>query len=86
MIPDDIKRTLHDIRLIGGGVKKYEHPDDWQLIRNLIGEKMNVDLSDATLEYWDEIRASLEKEKSEATQIADKRYFGGLYNYNPFVD
>lgn len=85
MIPDNIKLLLHDIRLIGGGMKQYEHPDDWQLIRNLIGGQISVDLSDATPEYWDSIRASLEKEKEIAFEKAEKRYFHGLHHYNPFV-
>jgi hypothetical protein len=85
MIPDNIKLLLHDIRLIGGGMKQYEHPDDWQLIRNLIGGQISVDLSDATPEYWDSIRASLEKEKEIAFEKAEKRYFHGLHHSNPFV-
>lgn len=85
MIPDDIKLLLHDIRLIGGGMKHYEHPDDWQLIRNLTGEQLAVDLTDATPDYWEKIRSSLESEKAMALEKSEKRYLHGLYHYNPFV-
>ncbi|MGN7468633.1 hypothetical protein [Brevibacillus sp. SAFN-007a] len=84
MIPETIKQLLHDIRLIGGGMKQYEHPDDWQLIRNLVGDKLEVDLSDATPEFWEKLRASLESEKATALEKAERRYLHGLYYYNPF--
>ncbi|WP_134682700.1 hypothetical protein [Brevibacillus migulae] len=84
MIPDEIKRLLHDIRLIGGGIKKYESGDDMVLMRNLIGEGINVDLMDATPENWDRVKAALEQEKSKAQEIMDARYNHGLTRYNPF--
>ncbi|QRG69593.1 hypothetical protein [Brevibacillus choshinensis] len=84
MIPDDIKLLLHDIRLIGGGMKIYEHPDDWQLIRNLLGDQQEVDLSDATPEFWDSIRHSLAEVKQTAFERSEKRYLHGLYYSNPF--
>lgn len=85
MIPENIKQLLHDIRLIGGGMKQYEHPDDWQLIRNLVGEQLEIDLSDATPDYWEKLHASLENEKAIAFEKAERRYFHGLYYYNPFI-
>ncbi|WP_019119881.1 hypothetical protein [Brevibacillus massiliensis] len=85
MIPEDVKQLLHDIRLIGGGMKQYEHPDDWQLIRNLIGDQMDVDLMDATADYWEQMKSCLESEKAKALEKAEKRYYHGLYYYNPFV-
>ncbi|GIO07276.1 hypothetical protein J31TS6_33040 [Brevibacillus reuszeri] len=85
MIPEDIKLLLHDIRLIGGGMKEYEHPDDWQLIRNLLGDPQTVDLSDATPEYWEQMKASLEAVKEVAMEKAEKRYLHGLYYSNPFI-
>lgn len=84
MIPDEIKRVLHDIRLIGGGIRKYESSDDWQLIRNLIGGRLDVDLADATPEYWDQIKSALESEKQQVQEIMDKRYLHGYTRYNPF--
>jgi hypothetical protein len=84
MIPDNIKLLLHDIRLIGGGMKIYEHPDDWQLLRNLLGDQRDIDLSDATPQFWESIRLSLEQEKETAYERAEKRYLHGLYYSNPY--
>ncbi|MED1950509.1 hypothetical protein [Brevibacillus centrosporus] len=85
MIPENIKLLLHDIRLIGGGMEEYENPDDWQLIRGLVGEEWNVDQCDATPEFWEKLKASLEQHKEVAMSKAEKRYLHGLYYYNPFV-
>ncbi len=84
MIPDDITRLLHDIRLIGGGIKTYENPDDWVLIRNLIGDRYDIDLKDATPEFWDTIKKEMEAEKDKVQEKMDARYFNGLNHYNPF--
>ena len=66
-------------------MKQYEHPDDWQLIRNLLGDPQTVDLSDATPEYWEKMKASLEALKEVAMEKAEKRYLHGLYYSNPFI-
>jgi len=29
MIPENIRLLLHNIRLIGGGMREYENADDW---------------------------------------------------------
>ncbi|HZG17756.1 MAG TPA: hypothetical protein VE710_22470 [Candidatus Bathyarchaeia archaeon] len=84
MIPDEIKRILHDIRLIGGGIQKYESGDDMVLMRNLIGDWYDVDLMDATPENWDRVKAALENEKSKVQAIMDERYNHGYTRYNPF--
>lgn len=85
MIPENIRLLLHDIRLIGGGMREYENPDDWQLIRSLVGEELAVDSSDATPEFWKKLHASLEAQKETALEKAEKRYFHGLYYSNPFI-
>lgn len=85
MIPDDIKGLLHDIRLIGGGMKEYELSDDWQLIRSLVGDELAVDSSDATPEFWEKLHVTLEAQKEIALNKAEKRYLHGLYYSNPFI-
>ncbi|MFD2372078.1 hypothetical protein ACFSO0_19310 [Brevibacillus sp. GCM10020057] len=85
MIPENIKLLLHDIRLIGGGMQEYENPDDWQLIRSLVGDELAVDYSDATPEFWDKLHASLAAQKEIALEKAEKRYLHGLYYSNPFI-
>jgi len=85
MIPDEIHNLLHEIRLIGGGIRKYEHPDDWQLIRNLIGDRYNVDLADATPAFWDQIKQALTHAKENVQKIMDERFNKGLHHYNPFI-
>ncbi|UFJ41836.1 hypothetical protein LOK74_04855 [Brevibacillus humidisoli] len=77
MIPADVKQLLHDIRLIGGGEDRYDSPDDWDVIYNIL-DRQNAAV-DPDSPDWQIIREALAREKDEIQQEMDRFYWDGFW-------
>lgn len=76
-IPAEVKELLHDIRLIGGGRKRYDSPDDWDVIRNILQhQNLPVDFHQPD---WPQIRKALIKEKERVIKEMDEFYWDGYW-------
>ncbi|MBO8162183.1 MAG: hypothetical protein H0Z34_00520 [Brevibacillus sp.] len=77
MIPEEIRQLLHDIRLIGGGRDRYDSPDDWEVIENILDAR-NVRVDRDTPD-WELIRRVLLEEKEAVKEEMDQFYWDAYW-------
>ncbi len=78
MIPEDIKQLLHEIRLIGGGIEKYDAPDDWRLIQNIMDER-HITMEQVASVDWAATKQILLEEKRRAQEKMDEFYRDAIW-------
>lgn len=73
MIPEDIKQTLHDLRVIGGGHEVYESGNDQEMLQNFMASK-GLSFQDKADTDWEAIRHMLNQEKAKMKKEMDDYY------------
>lgn len=73
MIPKDIKKMIHDIRLVGNYDEKYNSTDDETVLRNSL-EGLPVQIPTSQQGDWSTVKQALKEKKSQLL-LRSEEYF-----------
>ena len=73
MLPDDIKKMIHEIRVVGNFEEKYNGPDDQQVLQTILSEQ-HMQMPSGSSGDWSSVKQILADKKKELKKRSDEFY------------
>ena len=78
MIPDEVKKLIHDIRLVGNYDEKYNSPDDRIVLKNCLAD-LPVQIPSGEQADWSTVKQALKDKKSELLYRSEDYFQKGTW-------